>query len=637
MYNLKRQDNMNRRERLSLLIDRYLLFKEEGRLELSSEETIRTWINEMFAIFEWDVMDTSQVLQERSLSEVERERLTQIDSTSTRPDYTLKRGAEKLTFLDAKAISVSLETNSAAAFQIKSYGWSISAPCAFITNFEEFAIYDCTYVPSREQDANLGRIYLRIGDYIDNFELLENHLLRTNILNNKLNLLYSNTVESVQGTQRLSPDIAFAKELSSFRLALAIDILENNRTIINNNSELLAYITQVVINRVIFIRICEARRIEREGLLIEFKNNGFWESFKESSYNNFYDHYDGPLFDRITIINQINISDNVFDMLIESLYYPSPYRFDVVPTKLLSDIYELFLAKKLFIENNNVNEKLKLEYIKTNGAVSTPQYLVRDLLKRTIPKNKLLENGLDGVFGTSILDFACGSGVFLVEIFDYLKDIIIEYYLTNNPSGYDSYFFRHNNETTLTIYGRRELISKCIYAVDIDPEAVEVARMSLSLKIIDTIEFHENYQEIGLYGDQILRNIGNNIKCGNTLVSSDIREEYDLINRDEEQLLKTNPFDWDSEINFLNIFLSKNGFDFIVGNPPYVEVKNYNLEYPYMHHYIKDKYQTATNGKVDLSVVFIERAMQLLNNNGKIGLIIQSRFFKTDYGKKRII
>lgn len=619
---------------LQELLNKYQLFKKQGRLDLSSEETMRTWINEFLAIFDWDVRDTSQILQEKVLSTEEKARLIEIASTSTRPDYTFKRGNEKITFLDAKGTYINLETDAEAAFQIKSYGWSILAPCAFITNFEEFVIYDCSYLPKQEQPANFGRIYLKIDDYIEKFEVLESHLLKSNVLQGYLSHLYSDTLKGEREIQKISPDLLFAQQLSGFRLTLANNILLLNRNLINDNSELLAYITQVVINRIIFIRICEARKIEKEGLLKDFQNTGFWNSFKLSSYNDFYEHYDGPLFDRINSIHEIVIPNDIFNELIELLYYPSPYRFDVIPTKLLSDIYEIFLSKKLVVEDGTVCEKLKLEYIKTNGAVSTPQYLVQDLLKRTISKNTLLSNGLSSIFQTRILDFACGSGIFLVELFDYLQNIIIEYYTINPDDSFSDLFYANDSCITLTIEGKRKLISDCIFALDIDPEAVEVARMSLSLKVIDNIEFYESYQELGIYGTQILSNVGNNVKCGNTLVSFDITERFPNINQNETQLLKTNPFDWISEAGFAEVFNEKNGFDYIVGNPPYVEVKNYNEEYPFMHQYIKDIFHTTKNGKVDLSVAFIERGIELLNETGKLGFIVQKRFFKTEYGKK---
>ena len=616
---------LSRKKKLEKLINKYTKYKKEGRLDLSSEETIRVWINELLAIFNWDVKDTSQILQEKILSKEEKEKLKKIDSTFTRPDYTFKMGNQKLTFLDAKAVRVNLKKDKKSAFQIKSYGWSISAPCAFITNFEEFAIYDCSYIPTIEQKADYGRVYLQLDEYIKNFDILEKHLLHENIIKGTLNKLYKGKKKSDK-----TIDTIFAEQLSQFRLSLANNILEKNIELIDNNLELLSYLTQIIINRIIFIRICEARRVEKDNLLQEFYQLGFWEQFKQSSYNDFYEHYDGPLFDRVHDFQEIKISNEIFKELLELIYYPSPYRFDVIPTKLLSDIYEIFLSKKLIIKNNQVEEELKLEYTKSNGAVSTPQYLVQDLLKRVI----IFENEIETIFNTKILDFACGSGIFLVEVFEHIEKKLIECYRENSDQKFKELFFENQNQTTLTIKGKRYIISNCIYAIDIDPEAVEVAKMSLSLKVIDNLDFFENYQELGLFGSKILNSVGENIKCGNTLISSDIISKYPQIIEDEEQLLKTNPFDWQTREGFSEIFEKKGGFDFIVGNPPYVEVKNYNEVYPLMHKYIKEQYQTTRNGKIDLSVAFIEKGISLLNQKGKMGLIVQKRFFKTNYGKK---
>ena len=620
---------INRKEKLNNLIIKYNQYKEEGRLDSSSEETMRTWINELLFIFDWDVKDTSFVLQEKILSKEEKEKVYEINSTSTRPDYTLKVGKQKLTFLDAKSLIVKLKTDKKSAFQIKSYGWSISAPCAFITNFEEFVIYDCTYMPKREQSAEYGRIYLTIDKYIDNFDMLEQHLLRSNIINGELQKFYTNKVTKSEKTI----DTIFAEELSIFRVSLANDILQNNKKLIDNNLEKLSYLTQVIINRILFIRICEAKQIEKEGLLQEFDKKGFWSEFKKSSYNDFYEHYDGPLFDRIHLLEEIIISDQIFTFLLNLFYYPSPYRFDVIPTKLLSDIYEIFLAKKLIIEDGIVTETLKLEYIKSKGAVSTPQYLVEDLLKRTILSKTLIENGIDEIFNTKILDFACGSGIFLVEIFDYIEQQLIKCYRENPIQKFKHLFFEEEEKISVNIEGKRQIIKHCIYGIDIDPEAFEVAKMSLSLKVIDNLSFVENYQVLGVFGSKILNTIGENIKCGNTIVSLDIIDKYPHIEKDEEQLFRTNPFDWNSSDGFEEVFQIKGGFDFIVGNPPYVEVKNYNEDYPIMYQYIKEQYETTRNGKIDLSIPFIEKGISLLNSQGKMGLIVQSRWFKTDYAK----
>jgi SAM-dependent methyltransferase len=623
-----------RKDKLGQLVKEYLDFKAAGKLDLTSEETIRTWLNNLLQIFGWDVRDTSQVLQEKVLSKIEKERLKEIDSTNSRPDYTFKVAKQKLTFLDAKALWVDLKTDSNSAFQIKSYGWSILAPCAFISNFEQFVIYDCTYMPSKDQKANFGRIFLSIEDYLDNFEILEQHLLKENIYEGKLNELYNDA--SLKGVHNVSPDFAFADLLSNFRIELANNIYQNNKQIIEDNSDLLSYLVQIIVNRILFIRVCEARKIEEDGLLLSYQQAGFWTKFKESSYFTFYEHYDGPLFERIESIHQLTISDEVFSNLLQNLYYPSPYRFDVIPTKLLSDIYEIFLSKKLKIEDDIVKDELKSEYSKTKGAVSTPQYIVEDVIRRTLKKDVLLSTSIAEFLDIKILDIACGSGVFAIEVYDYLEELLKTLYENNPDENFDHLFFRTEHELILNLAGKKAILDNCVFGVDIDPEAVEVAKMALALKTIDNADYPQISEQIGLFGNKILEGIGKNIRCGNTLVDNQILTQYPSIleDKNENELIETNPFDWDSAEGFEEIFTKKGGFDYIIGNPPYVEVKNYNAELPHMHAFIKANYPSSKNGKIDLAIPFIERGILLLNDTGRLGFIVQKRFFKTDYGKQ---
>jgi len=370
------------------------------------------------------------------------------------------------------------------------------------------------------------------------------------------------------------------------------------------------------------------------------------------------------LFDRINAIHTIDISNDVFDQLLQYLYYPSPYRqylyypspyrFDVIPTKLLSDIYEIFLSKKLIIEGLEVKDEIKSEYLKTKGAVSTPQYIVDEIIKRTIPRQELLQKGIENLFNCKILDIACGSGVFAIGAFDYLEEIFRELYFESNHPAFQQYFANHpafqqyfvatNTDVIVNVLGKKAIMDNCIFGVDIDPEAVEVAKMSLSLKIVDASEYLDAYHEIGIFGSRILNGVGNNIRCGNSLVESDILETFPSLEENEEELLRTNIFDWNGDHGFNEIFSEKNGFDYIIGNPPYVEVKNYKVDLPFMHQYIKEKFPSSKNGKVDLAIPFIERGISLipfiergislLNQTGRLGFIVQKRFFKTEYGKR---
>jgi hypothetical protein len=79
--------------------------------------------------------------------------------------------------------------------------------------------------------------------------------------------------------------------LSEFRIKLAKRLVELNPDVINNDS-LLNYYVQVILDRIIFIRVCESKEIEKHEKLKHFLSdeNGFWNSFKNSCYMEFYDH-----------------------------------------------------------------------------------------------------------------------------------------------------------------------------------------------------------------------------------------------------------------------------------------------------------------------------------------------------------
>jgi type I site-specific restriction endonuclease len=140
----------------------------------------------MLLIFGWDVRDTRQVLQERKLGKQFLARLEEIDSTHSRPDYILLNGQNKKAFVDAKDLNVNVFSDKATAFQIRSYAWSARIPCSFVSNFEQFAIFDCRPMPSPEQPANHGAIQLEISEYIDKFDILYDHLFQENIKENRL-------------------------------------------------------------------------------------------------------------------------------------------------------------------------------------------------------------------------------------------------------------------------------------------------------------------------------------------------------------------------------------------------------------------------------------------------------------------
>lgn len=605
------------RNRLRILVQKYQTAKDNGRLLNASEATMRAWIDEFLLLFGWNVQNTQQVLTEHTLNMTERARLNEIGSTNTRPDYSLVNGEVKLAFVDAKSLEVNIENDKSVAFQIRSYGWSIGAPFSVVTNFEQLAIYDCSIMPDVNDDARFARqFFLKYDQYEELSDILDTFLSRDNVINGNIRLTHGN------GN---ALDEKFSEMLGKVRIDLAKAILKDNQI---ENTPMLSYFVQTIINRVLFIRVCESRDLETDGLLKQFAEQGFWEAFKASSYADFYEHYDGPMFKRIQRLQLLTIDNDVFDRFLRQLYYPSPYRFDVIPLKTLSDIYDLFLGYELVVEGRNVTNALRAEFKKSNGAVTTPASIVKQVIECTIPETTIRNLRTEDILKLKIADIACGSGAFLVGVFDHLiKEF--ERRIAHGDIIAPGYVVRIDDRYVLTVEGKRAIINHCLYGVDINPEAVEVAKMSLSLKIIDSY-MPFDFGAVGILGARILKDVGANIKCGNSLVGNDVLTLFPDLENDIEQLQATNAFDWQAA--FPNVFRN-GGFDYVVGNPPYVEVKNYNLALPYMASYVKQTFASSKNGKIDLAIPFIEQGVRLLNEHGRLGYIVQKRFFKADYGK----
>lgn len=601
---------MDAREQLKALIEKYIKYKKEKKVEKISEESTRSWINEFLKIFDWDVLNSQQVQQEKIVDDSQKEKLDEISSSHTRPDYSMMNGSTVKAYLDAKKIDVDIFKNKEAAFQIRSYGWSAGLPCSFLTNFEQLVIFDCRYAPQKCDDAGIAATQISIDHYISRFDELNNHFNRLLVYGNNLQKLYSS--EKAEGSKTL--DYIFNNLLSDFRLQLANELYAHNPNLLDEDE--LNYYVQIILDRIIFIRVCESRKIEKEGLLLEFLKKDFWNEFKRSCYIDFYSHYDGAMFARDKKFNQIVLSNDLFEPFIKKLYYPYPYKFDVIPTKVIAKIYEEFLAYSLRVNNGAVVAELKEDYVKTNGAIPTQEFIADAICRETVHKKEY--SSYQDILSTKVLDPCCGSGVFLLSAYEAFAGIMMD--LT---SGSNKWCVIEDGKKYLTIMAKQEIMKNCLFGIDCDPTAVEVTKMSLALKIVDdTNELYLN--EIGVFGERILRDIHNNIKTGNTLVDTDISCNANEIKYIRPLNIKGSAFK--------KIFDDKGGFDYVIGNPPYVETKHFKAASLQVHDYLHDHYKTF-EGKVDLSVLFIERTMGLLNSTGKLGMIIQRRWFKTNYGK----
>ena len=182
----------------------------------------------------------------------------------------------------------------------------------------------------------------------------------------------------------------------------------------------------------------------------------------------------------------------------------------------------------------------------------------------------------------------------------------------------------------LTTAERKRVLLNNIYGVDIDSQAVEVTKLSLLLKVLEGENEQTLTRQIRMFRERALPDLGNNIKCGNSLIDSNFYKSQQMSLLGEEEHYRINVFDWENEFSEV---MKVGGFDAVIGNPPYIRIQALKEWVPLEVEFYKQRYTTANKGNYDIYVVFVERGLNLLNDHGQMGFILPNKFFSTDYGE----
>ena len=236
---------------------------------------------------------------------------------------------------------------------------------------------------------------------------------------------------------------------------------------------------------------------------------------------------------------------------------------------------------------------------------------------------------------TRVLDPACGCGSFLLGAYQFLSDWHRDWYVAHGAEKHardrsPKLYRDRAGQWRLTTAEKKRILLDNIYGVDIDPQAVEVTKLSLLLKVLEGESEESIANQLRWFHQRALPDLGNNIKCGNSLIGPDFYEgsQADLL--DEEERWRVNAFDWRAE--FPAVFMA-GGFDAVIGNPPYVSIQTMNADRPDHVRYFNAHYSAAGVGNYDIYVVFVEQALRLIGKKGLVGFILPSKFFATDYGR----
>ncbi len=648
------------------LVERYDQHRDTYRAGKYNETQLRReFLDPFFEALGWDVFNKQGYAE--TYKDVIHEDSLEIEGENKAPDYAFRIGGTRKFFVEAKKPSVNIELDIHPAFQLRRYAWSAKLPLGILTDFEEFAIYDCRVKPDKTDKASTGRVkLLSYKEYIEKWDEIAAIFSREAVLKGSFDS-YAEGLKGKKGTTEV--DDAFLTEIERWRELLAKNIALRNPSL---SVRELNYAVQMTIDRIVFLRICEDRGVERDEQLKEIASlgsryggggrvspagdvsrpaaystsggvyEGLCQLFQraDARYNSGLFHFkdekgESSGVDSLTL--GLKIDDKVLQNILLNLYYPdSPYVFKEIPSDILGQVYERFLGKVIRLTaGHQAKVEEKPEVRKAGGVYYTPTYIVDYIVKNTV--GKLLEGRTPKTAASlKILDPACGSGTFPLGAYQYLLDWHLKWYSENEPQKWltskQPAIYESKDGVRLTTAKKKEILLNNIHGVDIDPQAVEVTKLSLLLKVLEGESQETIGSQLSLLQERVLPDLGKNIQCGNSLIGPDYYEGHQLTMNfaDDEERYRVNVFDWKAA--FPQVFIA-GGFDAVVGNPPYIRIQTLQEASPIEVDFFKKKYKAASKGNYDIYVVFVEKGLSLLNEKGRLGFILPHKFFNAQYGE----
>lgn len=436
----------------------------------------------------------------------------------------------------------------------------------------------------------------------------------------------------------------FYNEYKTIRLHIFENMRKNNPKV---NENIIIEKVQKLLDRFLFICFCEDKGLLPNEIFYKTleKGKNFGEVFEVfkilCSWINLGNarkniaHFNGGLFKSDDVLDGLYVDNEVF----EEMRKISDYNFDSeLNENILGHIFEQSVSDieelKKFVSGEEFDSKKSKR--KKDGIFYTPKYITKYIVENSIKnwlddkRKELGENELpelsekdfeikyaskksdkriysknlrkhidfwtkyrEAVKNIKIVDPACGSGAFLITAFEYLL---------NYNNYLNDKIFDLTGTKDLFSDTTREILQNNIFGVDLNKESVEITKLSLWLKTANK--------------NKTLASLENNIKCGNSLI-------------DDAEIAGELAFDWEKE--FPQVF-ENGGFDIVVGNPPYVDIKSLN---PVEVKYYFKRFLTTEN-RVNLYSIFIEKGIEILSKNGILSFINPNSMLVNDsYTKLR--
>ena len=583
-------------------------------------EARKDFIDKFFIALGWDVNHDAQYNPYAQEVHVERAP----GGTQRRADYAFYLAPnyrDVRFYVEAKKPHGEIATAD-NCFQTVRYGSGSRTPLAVLTSFEHFHVLDCRFKADIKHALKRCVTSYCYQDYPDpeNFGKIYWLFSREAVAGGALEKFAAELPKRGEGIpppHLRSIDDAFLDDLEGYRAILARAFKKRNPRL---ESEPLTEATQRVLDRLVFMRFLEDKLIEPQKMVARLGESEYaWRDFVAAS-RRLDGIYNGIVFKEHAILDapKFRADNEAFADICRSLSDDySPYDFDAIPIHILGAIYERFLGKVIVATDKRVRVEDKPEVRKAGGVYYTPEYIVRYIVENTVGK-LIAGKTPEEIAEMHFADISCGSGSFVLGMYDLLLEYHGRYYNENPGKTRKGDCVERDGKQYLSLQKKREILLNNIYGVDIDAQAVEVCQLSLYLKLLKeetpatARQYVLDFAHVARM-KTLLPDLSRNIVCGNSLIGRDILEGQ-LFRGDEER--KLNP------MNFEDAFpevMRRGGFNAIVGNPPWgASFRENELAY------FRCRYQRVIARMVDSYIYFMDRALQLVQEHGLVGFIIPS-------------
>ncbi len=668
-------------------------YKNAGYDEASLRQE---FLNPLFSALGWDVENKAGHIPQKR--EVEVESRTRIGGRQKRADFLFRTDGRDRFVCEAKKPAEDL--GDRPAFQAKRYAWNKDLPFAVLTDFEEMKIFIVGGRPYLDEPEAGRWETWHYKQYPLVAQELWNLLARENVAAGSIDRLIESLPKKPAGKGKagkgwiIKPDRSraldhdFLEFLDEARRDLASDLYKHNdhATLLEGN--LLNESVQCILDRILFLRICEDRDIDTGTAL---------QSIVETWRRN-YGHDEGRKFrsesSRVREDSTLDLDDDArgggggtaggrIAAPRESLWYaivrhfraldrrpPShvpffngnlfklhgsekllvgdewlagfigelssdetPYLFNVIPVEILGSVYERFLGKVVRPAGKGITVEEKPEVRKAGGVYYTPSYIVDYIVEQTVGR---LAEGVapEKTLALRILDPACGSGSFLIRAFERVCEhwqTWLTAQLPKEKAARAAWEKKHRklcwvDAETGDIHLTVDLKRRILTEniYGVDLDSAAVEVTQLSLYL----KMLENENRTTLQREREL--FADEVALLPPL-QDNIKCGNSLIASDfsmmSEDLVRVNAFDW--EVGFREI-MKAGGFDAVIGNPPYIRIQRVEHD---ESDYLFKTYKAPTS-KIDLSLVFLEKSLLLVKKRGASAFICTSQWLTTDYGRK---